>query len=206
MNAPGSPSSPLQMTNFLVPCALCDGRPLQPGRVARSAAAPQARPRDLLDDADRRHRGQRVDEGEVAVGGDVLLDPLRVDPAAVLEDDLLLPREERRLEVALDPRHRLAAEGVDDGGGVLGGHPLVEDLLLLDGDEGAGRAEAHAADAADLAAVLLPLRLDRLLELLLDLVALEGEAARRDADVDLVRDGVPGLASRPGRSGRGLQC
>ena len=42
MNAPGSPSSALQMTYFSLLAGLGDGAPLQAGGVAGAAAAAQA--------------------------------------------------------------------------------------------------------------------------------------------------------------------
>ena len=56
MKAPGSPSSALQTTNFVLARCLGDRPPLQAGRVAGAAAAAQAAARDLVDDFGRRHR------------------------------------------------------------------------------------------------------------------------------------------------------
>ena len=59
MNAPGSPSSALQMTYFWAPCGLGDGVPLEAGRVAGAAAAAQAAAGDLVADLGRGHLGER---------------------------------------------------------------------------------------------------------------------------------------------------
>ena len=95
MNAPGSPSSPLQMT-YLALSALCPGdRPLAPGGKARAAAAAKARIRDRGDHLFRRRCLQAGGQRLVAVAGEVVVDVQRIDLAAVLEDDALLLAEIR---------------------------------------------------------------------------------------------------------------
>ena len=61
MNAPGSPSSALQITYFLAPCrhGLPGKAPLLPGGESRAAAAAQARGLHLLDHRLGAHRGER---------------------------------------------------------------------------------------------------------------------------------------------------
>ena len=82
MKAPGSPSSALQMTNFSRALGLVDRAPLEAGRVAAAAAAPQARGRDLLDHVERGHLGDGLLQRLVGALGDAGLDPLGVDAAA----------------------------------------------------------------------------------------------------------------------------
>ena len=94
-----------------------------------------------------RHRGQRVDQREVAVGGDVLLDALRVDPAGVLEHDLRLPREERLRQVTGEARDRFAGQAGGDRRRVGRRHRLVQAMGGLGGDERAFLAQAQAPDA-----------------------------------------------------------
>ena len=73
---------------------LVDRAPLEAGGVAAAAPAPQARGRDLLDHVERRHLGDGLLERLVGALGDARLDPLGVDAAGVLEDDLPLLGEE----------------------------------------------------------------------------------------------------------------
>ena len=83
MNAPGSPSSPLQITYF------CGARldtgqvPLLAGGKTGAAAAAQPGIEDLLADAFGRHVAEHLGQRLVAATGDVLFDALRVDAAAV---------------------------------------------------------------------------------------------------------------------------
>ena len=79
------------MTYFCLPLRLGDRAPLQARRETRAAAAAQAALGDLVDHLARRHLGQHLDQRLVAVGGDVVLDALGIDHAAVLQHDLLLP-------------------------------------------------------------------------------------------------------------------
>jgi len=73
MNAPGSPSSPLQTRTSArrrpwPPC------PLQPCGIAAAAASPEAAFGDAVNHAAGRHLGQRSKERLVSVAGDVIVD------------------------------------------------------------------------------------------------------------------------------------
>ncbi len=171
------------------------GGPLLPRGEAGASAAAEAGEEDLVDDGRGRHLGQGLGQGLVAVEGDVLLDLLRVDPAAVAQDDEPLVLEEldvlhlrdgllfRRRDV-----HQLldgtALEEVllDEMGDVFDLEELVEDAVRLDQDDRTALAEAVAARGHDLDLVLEAFLLDLLLEGLLDLERSAGDAARAGAD------------------------
>jgi hypothetical protein len=72
-------------------------RHLDAGGVAAAAAAAQAGALHHVDHAGGRHRAHRVAQGAVAAVGDVVLDPVGVDLAHVLEHHPHLAREERVL-------------------------------------------------------------------------------------------------------------
>ena len=171
MKAPGSPSSPLQMTYF------CGGRrpghrrPLQARRVAGAAAAAQPAVGDRLHHVGGRHVRHDVLQRLVAAGRDVLLDALRVDLAARLADNFHLRSEERVRRVQPGRRRRTAVEGVEDRGGRLRRHLLVEVAGGRRLDERAAAAQAQAADADHLDAVAQLAVGDGLLKRLLDVAA-----------------------------------
>ena len=165
--------------------ALGDRRPLQPGRVTRAAAAAQAALGDGVDDLGGRHLRERVARAPVAVRGDVLLDPLGVDPAAVLQHDGQLAGEERMVEV--QPRHRLGPlrEARDDGGGVGGGD--VARRAYRSGRPAPAAPRSRAAGSRPSLTVHVlppPLPLDRRVELLAHGLGAAGQAAGRRAAAD----------------------
>ena len=100
-------------------------------------------------------------------------------------------------------RHRLAFEARDHPRGVLGGVTFwYRTALRLDRDQRALLAQAEAADAGHLALVAHVLRLDRLLERRLHLVAARRQAARGHAHLHVVRVAAPARPVPPARSGR----
>jgi len=177
------------------PRLLGAGRPLLARGEARPAAAPQSRGGDLGQDRFGGHLGQGLAQRFVAVEGDVLFDLLRVDPAAVAEDDEPLVLEELNVPHLRDGLvlgrgdvHQLldrpALEQVlfDEKGDILDLEELVEDTVRLDHDDGAPLAEAVAARGDDLDLVLETPLLDLLFEGLLDLEGPAGHTARAGAD------------------------
>ena len=172
MNAPGSPSSPLQMRYFSSPGLLCGERPLRAGREPRAAAAADARVGDALDDPLGRLLGQREARGLVAAAREALLDALRVDDPDVAQGDArLLLVEADLVPVAHDlagrrvlvhellDGHAVLEVLVDDLLDVLGLEPAVERVVRAH-REGALRAEPVTADDRDLDLVVEPGRLD----------------------------------------------
>ena len=83
MNAPGSPSSALQMTYFVSPWASRQARHLRPvGNPAPPRPrSPAARSASMI--ASGLHRGQRLNQGRVAADGDVVADVGGVDLSGV---------------------------------------------------------------------------------------------------------------------------
>ncbi len=69
--------------------------PLDSRREPAAAAPPQPGALDLAYDLLRRHLLQSFDQRGVAVDGDVVVDPLGIDRAAIAEHDQLLLGEER---------------------------------------------------------------------------------------------------------------
>ena len=96
--------------------------PLEAGRETRAAAAAQAGLLDLVDHLLRRHLGEHLRQRLVAAQGQVVVDVLRVDDAAVAQRDPHLLAEEVRVaedteepvvQVVLlyhQPRDRLALD------------------------------------------------------------------------------------------------
>ena len=144
MNAPGSPSSPLQ-TMYL---------------TARAAAAAKAGVGDLLNDLFPAHLEQGFGQRRVAADGEVFLNALGVDVAAVLqhaaglllvEGDVLLPLVELAVLLVAQALDKLAAQDglLDDLFHVLGVNLGIEPALRLDAHQGAHLAEAVAAGFLD---------------------------------------------------------
>ena len=97
MNAPGSPSSALQRTNFCVALSIAGELPLHTGREAAAATSAQSALFDLVDDLLRGHFGKRLGKGGVTVPGDVFIDVRGIDNTAVPQHHLLLELEERHI-------------------------------------------------------------------------------------------------------------
>jgi len=164
-------------------------------REAGAAPAAEAGEKDLVDDRRRGHLRQGLGHGLVAVEGDVFLDLLGVDPAAVAQDDQPLVLEELdvlhlrdRLLLGRRDVHQLldrtALEEVllDEVRDIFHCKELVEDAVRLDHDDRPPLAEAVAARGHDLDLVLeLPL-FDLVLEGRLDLEGPAGDAARAGTD------------------------
>ena len=159
MKAPGSPSSALQTANFDRRPADSRGQlPLPPGGKSGAAAAAKARNPHRLDDLVGKIARDDLGQGLVAVAGDVVFDPLRVDHAAVAEHDLGLPLEEIHLgrvghfaavgPAVRQPRNDLPAEDVlvDQRAAVLRLDVLVEDVVDHERRAGGTRAQAAGAD------------------------------------------------------------
>ena len=83
------------MMYFCVGRGLAQELPLEAGEEAGAAAAAQLGGLDLLDHHLRVGVDQHLVERLVAADGDVLLDIVRADQAAVAQHDLLLRLEER---------------------------------------------------------------------------------------------------------------
>ncbi len=136
------------------------GFPLFPRREPAAAPTPQARGLDLLDDRFRLH-GQGLGQGGIAADGDVVLDAHRLDALVGAQDQaVLLAVEGHRLDAGLllaggrvhvqeafdDPVAQQAL--ADDLRYVLGFHPLVEDVPVLEDHHGLDFAEPQAAGQA----------------------------------------------------------
>ena len=86
MNAPGSPSSPLQMMYFVSPGEAAANFRREPGATTTA----QTRSEDLLDDRRGSHGGEGRARGRVAAPGEVLVEALRIDDAHVAQSDARL--------------------------------------------------------------------------------------------------------------------
>ena len=115
MNAPGSPSSALQMTYFWSPDGLGHGAPLEARGVAGAAAAAQpAAPMISSRTSVERHLGEDLAQGLIAAVGDVVIEALGIDEAEVLRGDPDLLLEEGALRLSLRVRAD-RGHGGDDG-------------------------------------------------------------------------------------------
>ena len=130
------------------PRRLGDRVPFEAGRVARAAATAEAAAGQLLADLARGRGGKDVPERLITASLHVVLEAFGIDRARVLCRDPNLAREERLLG---DGRRvvRDLPEGGDDVSEPPGRHVTEELAGLGDLHEGAGRAEAEAADALD---------------------------------------------------------
>ena len=75
---------------FLSAAVGFDGVPLKPGGESCAASSAETGDLDLFDDLVRGHGGHYLSCSLVAAGSDILFDLLRIDPAAVAENDPLL--------------------------------------------------------------------------------------------------------------------
>src|SRR5262249_43952599 len=90
----------------------------------------------------------------IAASLDIRLDPLRIDPTAVLQDDGHLPREAGGLGSAAPRAGRGAAvQSRDDRAGLLGLDPLIQRPARIPLDQRTLAAQTHAADGAHLDAI-----------------------------------------------------
>ena len=105
MNAPGSPSSPLQTMYFFALFCL-----RAPSHLRPAAAAAQAGIENIAADLLVRHLEQRLFKRAVAALGDILLDVLGVRRAAVFQHHTVLLFIERDILLL---RVRCAVEMVD---------------------------------------------------------------------------------------------
>ena len=87
MNAPGSPSSALQMTYFCGAWRFGDRAPFQAGRISRAAATAQSALDHRVHHVLRRHFAKHVIQPLITVGGDVSFDAFRINFAAVRQND-----------------------------------------------------------------------------------------------------------------------
>ena len=171
--------------------------PLEARREAGAAAAAEAGLQHLLDDLLRRHLEEHLLDRLVAVARDVVLDLLRVDDAAVAQDDavLLLVERDVRLGDELLRLLRVVAEALDDAAldEVLGDDLLDVVLLHLDVERALGEdlddrallAEAEAAGLDDLDLVLEPGKAEARVELGDEAVRAAGAARRAAADENI---------------------
>ncbi len=132
--------------------------PFHARRETGAAAAAQTRIEDLLDDLIRRHFGQGLGHAGITVPGDVLVDLLRIDEAAVSEDPQILEGEEGDLlHRGDDPggdgfpvEQSLQNTPLDEVllhqfGDILGFDHHVDDALRIDDHDGTHGAETVAA-------------------------------------------------------------
>ena len=94
MNAPGSPSSPLQIRYFVSLGRRLDLGPLDVRGKAGAASTPQAADPNLFDDLVRRQFGQALASGGEPIVPQILIQIQRVQVAAVLGRDALLRSQE----------------------------------------------------------------------------------------------------------------
>jgi hypothetical protein len=132
--------------------------PLQAREETRAAAAPQPRLLDFLDDFLAGHRGKGLGKGLIPAPGDVFVDPLRVNHAAVAERDADLlavegnvPVErQRRVSVGLgigEPLHHapLHQRLFHNRWDVAGLHLAIEDAFGIHDHDRPHGAETAAA-------------------------------------------------------------
>src|SRR5580698_399703 len=110
---------------LLCPDRLCDCAPFQASWVAGTTAASQAADRNLSNHLLRRHRGQHFYKGSIALLGNVLFNPLRIDCPRVLEDDFFLALKKRRVRGTQQLLNRKAVEAVEDRTGIRRRNVLV---------------------------------------------------------------------------------
>ena len=180
---------------LLRPRSVSDEPPLTSSGEAGSAAAAQPGIGDHLNHLIRRHLGEDLLQCGVAVGRDVFLNVLRIDPPAVLEDHLLLLGEERDLlPLFHDPPclRRLPQQALDrpsleevllhDLRGVLRLHADVEDAVRVDEHHRPKLARSHAPGLHDAHLIGEPVRFDLPGDGVPHRSAVGGEAGRAGTD------------------------
>ena len=162
----------------------------------RAAAAPQAGSQHQVNDLLGGHLCEDLAESGVAVLGDVLVDILRIDDAAVAQGNAHLLGIERGLIQGLggivihhcllvqQPLDNAALEQVlrDDLRHILYGDTAVKSAFRIDHHDGTQGTQAKAAGADDIHFLLKALGLDLFLQLFNDLLAVGGSTARTSAD------------------------
>ncbi|OQC18537.1 MAG: hypothetical protein BWX70_03487 [Verrucomicrobia bacterium ADurb.Bin070] len=173
-------------------------RPLLAGGEARAAAAAQAGLRDLINHILWLHFEEHLFKRLVAVAGDVFVDLIRVDHAAVTQHDAkLLLVEVDALDADVDLALVLVVEQAgdhaafddvlfDDDRRVLGFDLDIEGVLRQDLDDRALLAEAQAAGAHDLHLIDQAVLFDRLLQRIKQRDAVIGLASRSAAYQDVL--------------------
>ena len=96
---------------------------------------------------------------QVAVGGDVVFQPLGIDAAGILEYDSLLPREERQIANPDESARPADLRARHDIGSVRRLHSLIKDPGRFHAHQRPSAAQSQAAHVADRAAFwTIPLR------------------------------------------------
>ena len=176
-------------------------RPLLARRETRTAAATKTRTRDLVNDLLRLHFEENFFESLVAIASDVVFDLVRINHAAVAEDDseLLLVEVD-----SIDGHERLALivvveQAIHDTSldemllnnrvGVLRLDANIEGIFGEDLDDRSLFAETEATGTDDLNVVLKPSGFDFVLEIFGELNAATGVARRATAHEYIVFKG-----------------
>ena len=173
--------------------------PLHPGREAGATATAEAGVLELRDDVVRTQLRKRLGEGLVSLSGNVLVNALRIDEAAVAKDNAELLLVEAHV---LDPgvllvlvllvEETLNGTTLDallgnDLFRVLRLHLNVERLLREDLHDRPLFAEAEAAGSNNLHSPLEFVRLDFTYQILVDVLGVTGHASGTAADEDILR-------------------
>ena len=182
---------------FLRAGCLGNRRPLETGRVTRTAATAQPALENRVEHFLGGHFAQHVVQRLVAIRRDIRLNALRVHDAAVGQHDGKLLGEERILWIAHLHIGLAPFEGGDERSRILRSHLLIKRALPEDADLN-GRAfgsrvhlhqrslaaQLHAADPAHFHLVFQTGLFDRFVQCLFNTLGIGRHAARRHAAAD----------------------
>ena len=100
--------------------------PFQSRRIARAAAPAQAGTHEFINHLRGCSRAEAIQQRSVTTRRDGILEPFRVNQPNVLQDNPLLPREERNVCWAREPFDGFTRKVLDDFGGIVWHDVLVK--------------------------------------------------------------------------------
>ena len=103
----------------------CHRAPLQASGIARPSSSAQAALGYLFNDFGGRHFRERLDEGAISGGGDVLFNPLGIDYTGVLQHNFLLPLEKWNVGRTNQALNRALFQSIQQRRGVACGYSFV---------------------------------------------------------------------------------
>ena len=169
------------MTYLRFALGLGNRRPLQARGIAAAAAATQTTLDNGVNDFSGLHILNDAVEGSITSSLDIVLDPFRIDTAAVGSHNAHLSGEEGLFGITTRHLGGPSDQRIDNRGRTFRRNTLIHNAIGFDSYQRPLAAEPHASYTANLDAVAQLFVSNRFLQRYLDLVRPRGHASRRHA-------------------------